>query len=169
MCFAHNIMFRTLNAITLQYAQLTQATDIADFLTYCQCFHEMVHSHHHHEETELFPAIEAYSGEKGIMDTNFEQHQAFEEGLKKFGEYVYSVKPEDWDKETFKRILESFLPALTKHLREEIPTLLALDKYGGDKLKKAWADMEKKILNGSIDPVRIWPSCRTERWGERVG
>ena len=89
------------------------------------------------------------------MDTNFEQHLAFEEGLKKFGEYVYSVKAEDWDRETFKGLLDSFLPALTKHLREEIPTLLALDKYGGGKLKKAWGDMEKKILNGSIDPVRF--------------
>ncbi len=88
------------------------------------------------------------------MDTNLEQHHAFEEGLKKFGEYVYSVKPESWDKERFKGILESFLPALTKHLREEIPTLLALDSFGGEKLKKAWEDMEKKILNGSIDPVR---------------
>jgi hemerythrin-like domain-containing protein len=154
MSFAHNIMFRTLNAITLQYAQVTQPTDISDFLTYCQCFHEMVHEHHHLEETELFTAIEAYSGQKGIMDTNIAQHHAFDEGLKRFGEYVYGVKAQDWDKETFKGILESFTPALTKHLRDEIPTLLALDKYGGEKLKKAWDDMEKKIVNGTIDAVR---------------
>lgn len=153
MSFAHNIMFRTLNAVTLQYYQLTALTDITDFLTYCQCFHEMVHSHHHHEETYFFPAIEAYSGVKGIMDTNLAQHHAFEEGLKRFKEYVYSVKAEGWDREEFKRILESFTPALVKHLREEIQTLLALDKYGGEKLKKAWDDMEKKILDGTMDMV----------------
>jgi hemerythrin-like domain-containing protein len=155
MSCVHNAMFRTLNAVTLQYYQLTQVTDIADFLTYCQCFHEMVHSHHHHEETYLFTAIEAYSGQKGIMDTSLAQHHAFEEGLERFKEYVYSCKPEDWDREVFKGILESFTPALTKHLREEIPTLLALDKYGGEKLKKAWDDMEKKILDGTMDMVRL--------------
>jgi hemerythrin-like domain-containing protein len=164
MCLAHNVMFRTLNAITLQYAQLTLAADIADFLTYCQCFHEMVHEHHYHEETKFFPAIEAYSGEKGIMDTNLAQHHAFEEGMKGFGEYVYSVSPKDWDKETFRGILESFMPALTKHMREEIQTLLALDRFGGEKLKKAWDDMEKKVLAGAIDPVSLPLSLGFEEW-----
>lgn len=157
MCFAHNIMFRSLNAITLQYAQITKPTDIADFLTFCQCIHEALHTHHSHEEEMFFPAIELYSGVKGIMDTNLAQHHAFEAGLKRFGEYVHRVKPEDWDKGTFKEILDSFSPALTKHLREEIPTLLALDKYGGENLKKAWDDMEKIIVNGGIDMVRIAP------------
>ena len=68
---------------------------------------------------------------------------------------MYSCKPEDWDREVFKGILESFTLALTKHLREEIPTLLALDKYGGEKLKKAWDDMEKRILDGTMDMVRL--------------
>ena len=161
MCFAHNIIFRTLNAIALQYAQLTLPTDISDFLVYCQCFHEAVHEHHHHEETDFFPVIEAYTGEKGIMDTNLEQHHAFEEGLKRFGEYVYSVKAEEWDRERFKGLLDSFLPALTTHLREEIQTLLDLDKYGGEKLKKAFSDMEKKILNGPLDAVCFTlPLCK---------
>jgi hypothetical protein len=148
-------MFRTLNAIALQYAQLTLLSDIADFLTYCQCFYEMVHEHHYHEETDFFPAIEAYSGENGIMNTNLEQHHAFEEGLKRFGEYVYSAKAEEWDRERFKGLLDGFLPALTMHLREEIATLLALEKYGGEKLKKAYSDMEKKILSGKMDAVRF--------------
>ncbi|KAE9363993.1 hypothetical protein N431DRAFT_390218 [Stipitochalara longipes BDJ] len=157
MTFAHNLMFRTLNSITLQYGQLRLPTDIADFLTYCQCFHEMVHSHHHHEETFFFPAIEAYSGVKGIMDTNFAQHQAFEGGVKKFGEYVYSCKVEKWDRAVFKDLLEGFTGNLVTHLREEIPTLLALDKYGGEKLKKAWADMEKEIFQGPMDMYRVLP------------
>jgi len=153
MCFAHNLMLRSLNAITLQYAQLRLASDIADFLIFCQCWHEMVHHHHHYEETFFFPAIEAYSGEKGIMEGNIEQHHAFEEGLKSFGEYVYQVKAGEWDEKKFKGILGSFAPALTKHLRDEIPTLLGLDRFGGQKLQKAWDDLEKMILKGPLDPV----------------
>ncbi len=87
------------------------------------------------------------------MDTSLAQHLAFEEGLKKFGEYVYSVKVEEWDAVVFKEKFDGFTGALVSHLREEIPTLLALDKYGGEKLKKAWADMEKEIVKGPLDMV----------------
>lgn len=146
-------MTRVLNSVILQYQQVTQPKDITDFLIYCQCFHETVHHHHHFEETYFFPDIEAYTQEKGIMEKNVEQHHAFEEGLKKFGEYVYSTTPETWDRETFKEIIDSFTPALAIHLRDEIPTLLALDKFGPEKLKKAWDDTEKKVLAGVIDPV----------------
>jgi hypothetical protein len=34
---------------------------------------------------------------------------------------------------------------------------LALEKYGGDKLMKTWKDLEKKILDGAIDPVFLLP------------
>jgi hypothetical protein len=100
------------------------------------------------------------------MDTNLDQHHAFEEGLKRFGGYVYSVKADQWDREIFKVLLDSFLPALTTHLREEIETLLDLDKYGGEKLKKAFGDMEKKILSGKLDAVRFTvPLCSGEMLG----
>jgi hemerythrin-like domain-containing protein len=158
MTFAHNAFVRTLNSILLQYEHLTSPTDIADLLIFSQCWHEMVHHHHHFEEKYLFPSIEVYSGEKGIMDGNVAQHHAFEAGLKEFGEYVYGVKAEEWDKEKFRGIVDSFAPALMKHLTEEISTLLALDKYGGEKLKVAWDDMENVIKKAPLDPVRnIYP------------
>jgi hypothetical protein len=101
------------------------------------------------------------------MDTNLEQHHAFEEGLKRFGEYVYSVKAEEWDRGRFKGLLDSFLPALTTHLREEIQTLLDLDKYGGEKLRKAFDDMEKKILKGPLDAVCFTvPFCKWRDVGD---
>ncbi len=100
------------------------------------------------------------------MDTSLDQHHAFEEGLKRFGEYVYSVKADEWDRETFKVLLDNFLPALTTHLREEIQTLLDLDKYGGEQLKKAFSDMEKRIMNGPLDAVRFTvPLCSGEMLG----
>jgi len=60
----------------------------------------------------------------------------------------------------FKEILDSFTPALVRHLNDEIPTLMALEKYGADKLMKAWKDLEKRILAGALDPVflLLWSS-----------
>jgi hypothetical protein len=156
MAFAHNIFIRTLNSILLQYEHLTSPTDIADLLTFSQCWHEMVHHHHDFEERYLFPSIEAYSGEKGIMDGNVAQHHAFEAGLKEFGDYVYGVKAEEWDKKKYRGVVDSFMPALIKHLTEEISTLLALDKYGAEKLKAAFDDMENVIKKAPLDPVRTF-------------
>jgi hypothetical protein len=43
---------------------------------------------------------------------------------------------------------------LVKHLNDEIPTLLALEKYGeGTKFMQIWQDLERKILAGALDPV----------------
>jgi hypothetical protein len=66
---------------------------------------------------------------------------------------VYSTKPHEYNPKDFKEILDSFTPALVKHLNDEIPTLLALEKYGGDKLLNLWQELEKRILAGAIDPV----------------
>jgi hemerythrin-like domain-containing protein len=160
MCFVHNLFFRNLNAIWLQYEQVSKPKDVADFMVFCQCVHEGIHTHHHHEEEYFFPDVEAYTGVKGLMETNIEQHKAFEKGLTRFGEYVYSVKPEEYDPKAFKEILDSFTPALVRHLNDEIPTLMALEKYGADKLMKAWKDLEKRILAGALDPVFLlrWSS-----------
>lgn len=153
MCWVHNLIYRNLNALLLQYTNLTKTTDISDFLIFCQCVHEGISTHHHHEEIYFFPAIEEYTGVKGIMDANVKQHHAFEEGLKSFGEYVYSVKAEEYDSKVLGGILDSFVEPLVTHLRDEIPTLLGLEKYGGEKLFKVNADVEKKILEGAMDPV----------------
>jgi hypothetical protein len=51
------------------------------------------------------------------------------------------------------------MPALATHLNDEILTLLALEKYGGDKLMKVWKDLEKKSLDGAIDLVFLLPRC----------
>ena len=153
MCFIHNLFFRNLNAVHLQYEQVTKPEDIADFMVFCQCIHEGIHTHHHHEEEFFFPEVEVYTGQAGLMETNLQQHHAFEEGLKRFGQYVYSTKPHEYNPKDFKEILDSFTPALVKHLNDEIPTLLALEKYGGDKLLNLWQELEKKILADAIDPV----------------
>jgi hemerythrin-like domain-containing protein len=153
MAFIHNIFIRNINAIVLQFENLSKPQDISDFLVFCQAWHESVHLHHHGEEEFFFPAIEAYSGEKGIMEINVKQHHEFHDGLKKFGEYVYGTTAETYDVQTFKEILDSFTPALMQHFTDEIHTLLSLEKYGGEKLKKTWDDLEKRLLALKIDFV----------------
>jgi DNA polymerase/3'-5' exonuclease PolX len=41
--------------------------------------------------------------------------------------------------------MDGFGPILTTHLKEEIDTLLSLEKFGGQKLAKSWAELEVKI------------------------
>jgi hypothetical protein len=156
MALAHNIMVRNLNAIYLQASNITSPKDIADFLVFCQTCYEAIHHHHHCEEEFFFPWIEDYTGEKGIMETNMEQHKAFEAGLEKFKEYAYNVTPETYDGEKLKGIIDGFGPALTAHLSDEIQTLLGLDKYGGEKLEKAWHELDKKAIDGIED--KVWYS-----------
>lgn len=87
------------------------------------------------------------------MEINVEQHRAFEAGAEKFKEYTHSVTPETYDGKTLKEIIGDFGPALTKHLTAEIESLLALDKFGGDKLAEAWHKLDKKAIETIEDNV----------------
>jgi hypothetical protein len=124
-------------------------------LTQChtETCYEAIHHHHSVEEEYFFPWIEEYSGEKGIMEVNIEQHKAFEAGVEKFKEYVFSVTPETYNVEQLKGIIDEFGPALAVHLSDEIQTLLSLDKYGGDKLAKTWGKLDKKAIESIEDNV----------------
>jgi hemerythrin-like domain-containing protein len=153
MALAHNVMVRNLNAIYLQASNITDPKDISDFLIFCQTCYEAIHHHHHCEEEFFFPWIEEYTGEKGIMERNVEQHKAFDAGAEKFKDYTYSVTPASYDGEKLKGIIDDFGPALTAHLTDEIQTLLSLDKYGAEKLEKAWHELDKKALDGIEDKV----------------
>jgi len=153
MSLAHNMYIRILNSIYLQAANVKEPTDAADFLFYCQVFAEGIHGHHQAEEEHFFPQIEEYTGQKGLMAANVAQHDAFEPGLLKFEEYVKETKPEDFDGKKLLAIIDDFGAILTQHLADEIDTLLALDKYGGDKLKKAWDFLDAQVLKHMGDMV----------------
>jgi hemerythrin-like domain-containing protein len=157
MCLAHNLLLRWLNAIYLQAPHVKSPTDVSDFITYAQVWHETIHHHHAMEEEYFFPWIEAYSGEKGIMDKNVQQHEAFHKGLKEFGEYVHNVKVEEYDGMRLRGIVDAFGEALTLHLKEEIKTLLGLERFGGEKLSKTWDELEKKVQSDMKDMVCFPP------------
>jgi len=153
MSLAHNIFVRTLNAIYLQAPNVSSPTDITDLLTYCQSWYEALHHHHAAEEEYFFPAIEAYTGQKGIMETNLEQHAAFGVGVKLFKDYVYGIKAEEFDAAKLKGLIDAFGDTLQTHLKDEIPSLLDLDRYGGDRLAKAWVDLDKHVMESGMDKV----------------
>ena len=87
------------------------------------------------------------------MDKNVEQHEAFHKGLEQFGEYVHKVKVEEYDGMKLRGIVDGFGQALTLHLREEIKTLIGLERFGGEKLSEVWADLEKKVRTEIKDTV----------------
>jgi hemerythrin-like domain-containing protein len=145
MSLAHNVFIRNLNAIYLQAPNIKLPLDIRDFLIFCQTFVEAIHHHHKVEEKYFFPAIEEYTGSKGLMEVNVHQHEAFEAGLDKFTEYVGAAAPEEFDGKKLIEIIDSFGEVLMGHLNDEINTLLGLEEYGGEKLRAAWDLLEKKI------------------------
>jgi len=138
MVVVHNIIIRGLNSIYLQ-APHVKPKDYADFIGYCLCWSDVLHTHHHCEETIAFPEIEKSSGVEGIMDVNVHQHETFSSGLKDYQTYLLDVKgsPADFSGSCLCEIIDSFAPILLTHLSEEIPTLLSLSKFG-DKI-----DMDK--------------------------
>jgi len=52
-----------------------------------------------------------------------------------------------------KRLLEGFAKVLVVHLSDEIQTLLALQKYGGDKLGAVFENFNKKVIASVKDKV----------------
>jgi hypothetical protein len=155
MALAHNAFVRILNSIYLQAEQVKKPQDIADFYVYCQTFNTVVSRHHHHEEEIFFPQIEEYSGVKGIMEVNVQQHEAFEGGLQKFAAYVNDTPVDKYDGNQLKLILDEFGAPFCHHLKEEIGTLLGLEKYDHETLYKVTNKFEDRIVATS-DKVRLY-------------
>jgi hypothetical protein len=154
MALGHNVLIRGLNSIYLQAPHIS-SEDAPDFICYAKCWHEVLHGHHEMEETVLFPAIEAKTGEKGIMDGNVEQHRissslqfntvfekrkyelmnfqdAFTPGLEAYKAYLdkCSADPSSFSGEELNGLIDAFAPKLFQHLRDEIPSLLSLSRFG---------------------------------------
>ncbi|KAH7312948.1 hypothetical protein BKA65DRAFT_149307 [Rhexocercosporidium sp. MPI-PUGE-AT-0058] len=159
MTLAHNVFLRNLNAMYLQCTHIHTPTDIADFLTFSKAFYLALHHHHWGEEKFFFPAVEKYTEKPGLMSTNVNQHQAFDVGLEAFHGYVEKVRmgEEEYDGVRFRELLNGFGGVLETHLREEIGTLLELEQFGGGKLKGAWDELERAVMNDIGDKNLILP------------
>ena len=112
-----------------------------------------MHHHHDAEEQEFFPNIERISGVEGLMVRNVEQHRAFTPGFDEFQTYARTCKPEDYDGQKIRSLVEAFAEPLTQHLRDEIDTLRALDKYDSERIRQAYRKLEKILM--ATDNVRF--------------
>jgi hemerythrin-like domain-containing protein len=138
MSHAHNVLIRGLNSIYQQGAFVTTPIDVSDFLFYCTAWVKTVEHHHNAEETVLFPELEKFTNNADIMKENKEQHEVFLAGLTDFEHYATNTTSDTYRWDDAKAKLDAFAPALIKHLREEIPTLLSLKDYDSAKLRAVW-------------------------------
>ncbi|KAF2204316.1 hypothetical protein GQ43DRAFT_438040 [Delitschia confertaspora ATCC 74209] len=149
MSHAHNVLIRGLNSIYQQGAFITSPKDISDFLFFCSAWVKTVEHHHQAEEKTLFPELEKFTGNPHIMTMNKDQHDEFLGGLTEFEHYAESTRQEQYDWTEAKAQLDGFAPALIRHLREEIGTLLSLKEYNSAKLREVWQKTED-VAKGDI-------------------
>ena len=153
----HNGLIRALNSIHNQCIKIKPSTaDTGHFLSYCQIFHDYLHSHHTLEERVIFPDIEQLAQKPGMMEANIKQHRDFGEAMETFRSYVFTTKPESYDGVQLQGIVQEFGAKLHKHLREEIPTLLGLWTLDDRKLRELVGRADK-AAEADIDPFRMGP------------
>lgn len=130
MALSHNSFIRGFNSIYQQAPRL-HAPDTKDFINYCLAWQSLVYAHHHYEETDFFPAIEKFTGQKGIMDSEIREHAAFHDGLESFKNYLSSLRGQE---STFQsahllKIMDAFSDPFYKHLASEPDAILALARF----------------------------------------
>ncbi|EHL02819.1 hypothetical protein M7I_1081 [Glarea lozoyensis 74030] len=138
-------MIRALNSIYNQCIYVKKPQDIRDLLLYSKFWCDWIHEHHDEEEKLLFPAIERITKVDGIMEKNVAQHEAFMPGLEEFQRYAETTKPELYDGQQLRDIIDKFGSKLTVHLTEEIETLLGLESYDGPVLKEAYIKFDLEL------------------------
>jgi hypothetical protein len=119
---------------------------VRDLLLYVDSWVKTVEWHHHTEETIMFPGIEVFSGQPGIMEGPKSQHEVFTPGLEKLLRYAQETKPVDyrWEGEGgMKEIIDAFAPSLTEHLYEEIDVFLGMGGLDSKGLRAAWDEAEE--------------------------
>ena len=159
MANVHNVLLRGLNSIYHQAPFVNLPSDVIDFMLYITAWADTVHHHHSLEESLFFPKLEALAKEAGQvcdMQGNVEQHHEFEP---KMGEMVQWAKgvaagTETYDAERLNQLIDSFAASLTRHVHDEIDTLMTLEKCDGDGVRKAMKEVADEGAR-TADPVRI--------------
>ncbi|KAI1770136.1 hemerythrin HHE cation binding domain-containing protein [Hypoxylon cercidicola] len=131
MACAHNVMIRSLNAIYIQAPHIGPEQQ-QSFLQFAEVWYQGVEHHHRIEDEIFFPVLEEMTGEKGIMQVNVEQHDAFHPGLEAFADYMRRCLAGEarYDGKELVRLIDGFAPVFCQHLADEIPTFVALKKWG---------------------------------------
>src|SRR3569833_396502 len=154
MLIVHNVFLRGINGIYRQCVNVERDPGAAtDLVNYAGIRAELVEEHHHTEEEDVFPQLEALVGKPGLMEANVEQHKAFHDGLVEYSRYVKAVQAGDetYDGQKLRDILDGFMPTLRQHFVDEIDTLLRLDEYEDKADLKKWYDDIQKLIQKKQD------------------
>ncbi|EEQ88633.1 uncharacterized protein BDCG_03753 [Blastomyces dermatitidis ER-3] len=100
----------------------------SDFVGYCQAWIECVKTHHHYEETELFPNINKAAGTTGLTEDAVQEHGLFYAGMDRMKAYL-DEKSAEFSAAELIAILESFKEPLHNHLKAEPPAIVDLARY----------------------------------------
>jgi hypothetical protein len=92
MALIHNILLRGLNCIYLQAPNISNLSDIQDFMAFCDAWSCTLHSHHKAEETVYFPLLKQQYHEKGVQARNHAEHETFLQGLLVFDVFIAEAK-----------------------------------------------------------------------------
>lgn len=138
MACAHNCMLRGLNSIYLQAEYVKKPQDIKDFLFFIKSWADWVSDHHILEEKQMFPGFEKVIGTTGFLNSNVEQHHAFEPQLKNLLKYGSHTSHVDYDATTVRTIIKEMAPSFRRHLSDEIDSLLSMQPYNGAALLKVY-------------------------------
>ncbi|GAB1310233.1 Iron-sulfur cluster repair protein DnrN [Madurella fahalii] len=128
MALSHNAFIRGFNTIYQQAPRVHNPSDKADFVGYCLAWVDCVATHHHYEETELFPNIDKAAGQKGLMDGAVNEHEAFHGGMERFRNYLLD-KGAGFSGTELVAIMDEFKEPLHSHLKAEPAAIVALARY----------------------------------------
>lgn len=134
MVLIHNTLIRGINAVYRQAVNVAAKGTAKDKIAFANYAHQVastIHSHHELEEKAIFPRIAEETGVQNIMDTNLEEHKAFDEGLDAYQAYLVEVKEgrQELDGEKLRKLIDDVMPILHSHLVNEVDTLLSLKQY----------------------------------------
>lgn len=160
MTHVHNVLNRILNSIVQQAPYIASSDqpgyveqDVEDLLEFTAIFVDFIKGHHYHEESCLFPEIEALAGQPGLMDDPKHQHDTFSPGLDRLAEYCKVCSPRDYRWKGpggMKEIIDSFGQPLYEHLVAEVEALLTLTHLDSDGLRACWTKFEAQARKAGI-------------------
>jgi len=167
MALTHNTIFRAFNAVHAQVVSVNPANskDVADLLAFLSFAIAFIDNHHTCEELVFFPMVEAQAGVPGLMATNVEQHRAFDDTLHALRDYVKQVQVggERLDAGALQAKMEDLAVPLGRHLRDEIPGLLALgvdERISEEAVRTCYKALHDEA-EGTTDPFQyvfvVWP------------
>lgn len=117
-----------------------------DFLRFCEALVSELSEHHRMEESTIFPLWIEATGNPNIMDTNIDEHKAFHEGLLRMKTYATTTAAAAYKSEDLVGIMDGVMPSLVHHLRSEIESILAMQKYDSAKILQALRDGSKAAV-----------------------